>query len=498
MCPPRGSPMGDCLLVDNAGTNAPISQVSIERIAQKKATEQFLQEIVFLLSDVIVIVVGDLTWQDEQLIYACTQLVQRARLAGNEMRLIVVHNFIGAHTEHELLTLWRQSVMRSYHRSDAGIRSRRFTAARPRSSRASSSVLGGGGGLVHMAGVAADDDYYYDDDGETAPAAVRYYVTDESVYHTFLAKDDSPAGRKYNHLTAALIRQLVVDMRVVKEQCFIDHLLCKVREAADNFCVRIDHCSLVLRRMTTDEAAAAAAAAATSTSTSTAAQSQSTVPVVTSLEPCDELWDTFVPTDDERRAWDSRGSSPVTVVLHGDIALKRGRVAIDGSTLILVEAASNNSNPGSFLPPVDVFEDDTGVTVTLDLPGIDPESDDSDYTYSIDARLVEHERGRNLVITGERHLYRYRYQPDPTEPSGWAVCGIEKYQPPDRRAPPARERLAGSFERVVSLDKVYQCPSITMVHASNGVAQVFLAKVRQQKKLSTGRITIKTQPPAAE
>jgi len=451
MCPNRGTPMGTCLLVDNAGTNAPISQVSVDRIAQKKATEQFLQEIVFLLSDVIVIVVGDLTWQDEQLIYSCTELVKRARLGGADMRLIVVHNFISAETEEELLTLWRQSVMRSYHESDDGIRRETFEPARPRDCPS------------HIP--------------EDEIPAVRYYVTKDQVYHTFLAKDGSPAGLKYNHLSTALIRSFIVHQRYNKDQCFLDLLLSKIRQAAENQCVKVDECSLVVKR------------------TNNPGDEPSTIPAVTKLTPCNALWDTFHPTEAERCAWGNAASSPVTVMLHGDVSLKRGQLAIEGNTLILVDGLSNSS-PGTFQPPVDVFEDSTGVTVTLDIPGIDMSTTDPNYTFSIDAELRDSEHGRDLIIKGTRRLYRFIYQQDRSEECGWAVCDVEHYDPPDRRGPPARERMAGSFERIVNLDKVYQCPEITTMHASNGVVQVFLAKVQPRKTVPTGVIAIKRRTPA--
>ena len=99
-----------------------------------------------------------------------------------------------------------------------------------------------------------------------------------------------------------------------------------------------------------------------------------------------------------------------------------------------------------YAPPVDVFEDAEGVTVTADLPGLDPKDVD-----------VKVEDG-TLSITGERKLEKE-----------------------DRRDSYHRvERSYGTFVRSFSLPPTVDVEKIKAEH-KNGVLRVFLPRREETK-----------------
>ncbi len=59
-------------------------------IIHKKVTENFLQNLIYTTSDVLVILVNELTWPDQQYIQAVCQYVQLHKLT---CRIVIVHNF---------------------------------------------------------------------------------------------------------------------------------------------------------------------------------------------------------------------------------------------------------------------------------------------------------------------------------------------------------------------------------------------------------------------
>ena len=102
-------------MLDTAGTNAPLGKsdnasVELEALAQKRATEMFLQELAFSMADVIVVVVNELTWPDQE--YLRTLRLKLEQSNKDYKQLFVIHNFVDVKTEKELLSMWR--VLQSY------------------------------------------------------------------------------------------------------------------------------------------------------------------------------------------------------------------------------------------------------------------------------------------------------------------------------------------------------------------------------------------------
>jgi len=88
-------------------------------MVNKKATEQFLQELVFNLSDAIIFVVNEMTWLDQQTLEALSLRLDAA-LEDNPHnrskynRIIVIHNFKMTTSDEEFLTLRQKYVMDCY------------------------------------------------------------------------------------------------------------------------------------------------------------------------------------------------------------------------------------------------------------------------------------------------------------------------------------------------------------------------------------------------
>eukprot|EP01102_Stenamoeba_stenopodia_P021363 TRINITY_DN858_c0_g1_i1.p1 TRINITY_DN858_c0_g1~~TRINITY_DN858_c0_g1_i1.p1 ORF type:complete len:581 (-),score=139.62 TRINITY_DN858_c0_g1_i1:112-1854(-) len=174
----------DVLVLDTAGVHSPGKIYDQLSIIDKKSTEMFTQDLVFHLTDFIIVVVNDLTWPDQEYLLALNNKLKKSEKATSYFGVVVVHNFKETDTEEELLALWKEQVVSCYH---------------------------GESSTVHF-GVSVRDE------GSFMKAAPKdsdiFYFTSrnpmndrEEMRHVAIAKENSPAGKRYNRLTFELIRR---------------------------------------------------------------------------------------------------------------------------------------------------------------------------------------------------------------------------------------------------------------------------------------------------
>lgn len=74
-------------------------------MAVKKSTEDFLQKMSFLLSDIIIVVVNELTWPDQEYMTALAEQVRERPNDAVDNKIIVVHNYKDAETVEDYLIM---------------------------------------------------------------------------------------------------------------------------------------------------------------------------------------------------------------------------------------------------------------------------------------------------------------------------------------------------------------------------------------------------------
>lgn len=140
-------------LLDTAGSHSPVQSASRNAIEDRKATEFLLQELVFDLSDIIIFVVGDLTWFEQESI---TELTTRLEQCGDKKsfkQLFIVHNWMNVSSVKDFDD-WKQRVVELYPGGDK----------------------------------------------------TSGHYNWKNTRHLFLARDGTPAGHKYNNYTYDTLR----------------------------------------------------------------------------------------------------------------------------------------------------------------------------------------------------------------------------------------------------------------------------------------------------
>lgn len=140
-------------LLDTAGSHSPVQSASRNGIEDRKATEFLLQELVFDLSDIIIFVVGDLTWFEQESIAELTTRLEQCGDKKSFKQLFIVHNWMNVNSVKDF-DEWKQRVMDLY------------------------------------------------PGGEKTGGHYNW----KNTRHLFLAHDQSPAGRKYNSYTYDTLR----------------------------------------------------------------------------------------------------------------------------------------------------------------------------------------------------------------------------------------------------------------------------------------------------
>jgi hypothetical protein len=216
---PQG--MQNIILLDTAGTSSPLqgsdsiwkfallttSVVKNQKctLSMKKATEDFLQKISFTLSDVIIVVVNELTWPDQEYVTALATQMSETRKASSLGFIIVVHNYKDTEAVPDFLDM-RQVFL---------IKVRVILIS-----------------FVQKFCVNCFEGSKRTVTCETSEGTqqVEFYLSNgDSLHHVFLAKEGSPAGIKFNEGTLALIRTWISSKSIASSQPLIKKL-CSVAE----------------------------------------------------------------------------------------------------------------------------------------------------------------------------------------------------------------------------------------------------------------------------
>eukprot|EP01006_Ploeotia_vitrea_P043062 TRINITY_DN66689_c2_g1_i1.p1 TRINITY_DN66689_c2_g1~~TRINITY_DN66689_c2_g1_i1.p1 ORF type:complete len:585 (-),score=325.36 TRINITY_DN66689_c2_g1_i1:63-1817(-) len=160
----------DFVLLDSAGSYSPVKVVDELSVAQKEATELFLLDLIFDLSDYFICVVNDFTSLDQRYLDKLTRSLQNSPKVFREV--IVVHNLKEVTSNQVLAHVWETQVTQIY--SGGQRMSTQVAAVNPST-------------------------------GKLEEKHVEWFKTKYSR-HICLAHEDSPVGRDVNPWSISLLR----------------------------------------------------------------------------------------------------------------------------------------------------------------------------------------------------------------------------------------------------------------------------------------------------
>jgi len=164
---------GSLIFLDTAGTHSPVQVHSEAALLDRRATELFIQDLVFDIADYFVVVIQDLTWPDQEYIQAL--VIKLGNSQKHFKQVIVVHNFRDVDNIEEALDNWKLQVIHSYPLGEQ--------ITRPVSLPDNKSV-------------------------------VATFYASKNVRHIFIAKEGSPAGNELNPPAFQLLKGWLYDIVV--------------------------------------------------------------------------------------------------------------------------------------------------------------------------------------------------------------------------------------------------------------------------------------------
>lgn len=166
------------ILLDTSGKSSPIPFNTKYGLLDKKATENFLENVVFHMSDIVLVVVNSLTWNDQ--VYLSSLLKQHNK---DKRKIIIIHNLKEIKTVEEYQKQIDQDLIYCY-------------------------------GAKHI-----KQKIYRD-----RVDVVEYYES-EHFLHIALAQHGSPAGNKYNTNSFRLLFKWITDSIKFRNLDLINQLI---------------------------------------------------------------------------------------------------------------------------------------------------------------------------------------------------------------------------------------------------------------------------------
>eukprot|EP01123_Difflugia_compressa_P000152 TRINITY_DN1025_c0_g1_i3.p1 TRINITY_DN1025_c0_g1~~TRINITY_DN1025_c0_g1_i3.p1 ORF type:complete len:404 (-),score=86.30 TRINITY_DN1025_c0_g1_i3:219-1337(-) len=293
------------------------------------------------MSDVVILVVGELTWPDQEFI----ESVQRKLRDSDKHHktLIVVHNFYDITTELDLLDMWRECVV---------------------------STMTGTVESLQM-GVEFPAIYFK-----------QQMKTDSELpsIHVFLAKEDSEAGKLWNPITYEFLRQKISQAHTPKKEVLHKMIISKTHDTLRLYTRSPQDVTLVWIH-DVDELPVKKY------------NPPKTVKVGNKQRIATEEWKADIIT--------SPDSPPGHFLLKcsGDVSLTH-KMDFDGFRILFTRTNE------SFQPKFDSVSSETGLLVTIDLPGVDLKRD---VKIKVDRNHPEFIDTIVLIVSGTRQLHYLHY-----------------------------------------------------------------------------------------
>mmetsp|Transcript_12957 Transcript_12957/g.14348 ORF Transcript_12957/g.14348 Transcript_12957/m.14348 type:complete len:659 (-) Transcript_12957:41-2017(-) len=464
---PQDDNVKNLIFLDTAGRNSPLSlstsSVLDKVLAEKKTTELFMQDLIFDMSDVIIVVVNQLTFHDQEYLS-----VLRDKLKQSEKefkKIYVVHNFHDVTTEPDLLTMWRKYVLFAYEGTQKSVQVQLPESGPP------------------IARGATD---------------ARYFVTkDGSMTHVFLANDFSKAGQYWNPRTFELLRTWLKGKHS-SDDVPLHHLLIKSADKyLRHYCKGIQSVRIktgmqrdeLMQSLRTQQnfrpeyrqpvqPPVQPQPVARPPPQRRGRQKRGEVvqppPPPPTYKPLDATeWDKPPTHEDTEMVKMPEGILKLTV--SGDMSLKREKVTFNGYHITLEQS-------NMFQPKVDTIDDPAGMLILVDLPGFRPFEEEDENPDEIDdfvtGGMVDvwiDRPTRQLMISGSRKLsYPVVEKVEGEYDFGEITSYVQSR---------GHERPTGKFERRVQLPHDIELDSDPLFTLDEGQGVIFLKKAKKRRRI---------------
>jgi len=169
-------------MLDSAGLNAPIKMGAgtKKELMKKRLTEFFVNDLIFEIADLFVVVVNDLTVPDQEFVWHLQKKLKKCQNQEKQKKVIIVHNFKDIKDEAQALYVWKDQVCKSYPKGEQQIE--KFTI----------NMKTDKGGILP----------------EKKSVNILTLGTRKSR-HIYLMNNDASFGKSYNHAAFQLIRQWI-------------------------------------------------------------------------------------------------------------------------------------------------------------------------------------------------------------------------------------------------------------------------------------------------
>eukprot|EP01133_Synstelium_polycarpum_P007856 gene7856-9221_t len=429
------------IFLDTAGTATPLEYpqnhemtkdktLEIKMLAQKKATELFTQEVSFALADIVIIVVSEMTWPDQEYIKVLQdKLANYTDPQGRpkiHQQLIIVHNYASATSDSDLKAMWRKYVLNTQ----------------------------SGEGIIK-------------DVGNSKGFYIQEINNNVSTFHYAMAREGSEAGKKWNQITIDMINSKIGDMSTTKKRSHIDEsIVSAFNQILPNYCkqapqvqisrVHAPEVSEPLQKVTVE-----------------GADKTALIPKYQDKKSAKlhRSWLTRLPEKPKAQGHLQIVPVPSSGV---NIELKHDKVEYESHRMLL------GTNDAVFSPTYDVILNDKGMIVVVDIPGHyrDEEIDYSDICGTVEARTILNEPCHLLVIEGTRKLYCFH--PD---------SGFVQYKTEDGVKGGRSNRQKGQYKIEILIPNSIT-PEISDIAHINGVLNIVLRPQKTATKVKERIITL--------
>eukprot|EP01132_Coremiostelium_polycephalum_P010143 gene10143-12441_t len=360
---------------DTAGGNSPLnfnsfgSPADTELLAQKKATEMFIQDLSYSFGDVLIVVVNELTLPDQEFIKVLQmKLASDSGKSGHGGPLLVIHNFQTIETEKDLMLMWGKYVTSTQR-----------------------------GENIYQIFNGKRAIYYKED-------SIFLEAKKVTTFHFCIAKGDSKFGSEWNQLTKELIKMVLLG-RAANRNESIDSLIIKnINNTLNTFCR--DPNPVTLKPYKVQDLAVKV-------------EEKDSLEFVSDQSDDDENQDKSI--QDMKKKWEkpidsignySEKTTPCFRICPVDennnnnsqaFHLIADKIDLIGNPILL------DRNKDNFVPSYDVITNHRGMTIMIDAPGfVIPDNNNNckgpakgdTFTLSI-----ERQPFIRLIITGTRNLY---------------------------------------------------------------------------------------------
>jgi len=163
-------------------------------LVEKKISEHLIQHIAFQLSDMVIVVINEITWPDQEYI----EILRCKLLASNKHNktLYIVHNYLDITVEEELFYMWKSNIVSLFY------------------------------GNVVQQPIGKETAIYFRQGGANNQLP---------TFHFFLAKEGSKAGDIWNPLTYSLLTQMILSNNVANKGSLSNDICNAIKDGLRHF-----------------------------------------------------------------------------------------------------------------------------------------------------------------------------------------------------------------------------------------------------------------------